>query len=51
MLHVDLDLVEQSLDSFILKSVAVSDEGETERRQTFRVLPVSCSSHRDLTTL
>lgn len=30
MLHLDLDLVEQRLDSFVLKSVPVSDEEQTE---------------------
>lgn len=35
MLHFDLDLVEERFDSFILKSVPVSDEEETELRQIF----------------
>lgn len=30
MLHVDLDLVEERLDSLILKPVPVHDEGETD---------------------
>lgn len=46
MLHVDLDLVEERLDSFILKSVPVSDEVKS-----FISLPRSCSPHRDLATL
>lgn len=35
MLHLDLDLVEERLDSFILKSVPVSNEEETELRHIF----------------
>lgn len=50
VLHLDLDLVEQRLNSFVLKSVPVSGEVETELKH-FVSAPPFCSSHSDTATL
>lgn len=50
MLHLDLDLVEQRLDPFVLKSIPVSSEEEMELKP-FVLPPPFRSPHSDAVTL